>query len=209
MPKFRKLIKKLLLSSKPRKRLSLPAALGSPSAKPRLLENTSEVFYDPNPYNFFLLCPKHAEPGFIEEIYEDEMTHLQCLLKDKPHPGLTSGLARGELARRTTLTTDMKDKIQRRMDELDAAKSTLVDPKRRPIVDERYGGRTKCQICAEPEATGIAPYDESGSALMSHPRPCSREWRKSTGIGDSFDSRVAMSNYNRAYKDAATQMASN
>ncbi|KAK6521409.1 hypothetical protein TWF506_001627 [Arthrobotrys conoides] len=193
MPKLRKFLKALLTPVKFKRSPTgnplldtwerehahkFDAGAGSASKPPKPAPKETEIFYDPNPYNFFLLCPDHAEPGFVQEIYDDEMAHLLYLYNGKLHPGLSPGVARDELARRTTLTTDMKSKIQRRMEELDVSRNALMDPKQRAIVDERYGGRTKCQVCAEPLDMTIAdPEQYSASGLMTHPRPFSREWK--------------------------------
>ncbi|KAF3172112.1 hypothetical protein TWF788_009555 [Orbilia oligospora] len=198
MPNLRKFIKSLLTPSGSNKgssssslcdtweqeHVSLKSAEGgSGSQTPKQPPSEQmEILYDPNPYNFFLLCPKHAQPGLVQEIYEDEMAHLLCLFNGKLHPGLSPGVAREELSRRTKLTPDMKTKIQRRMEELDVSRNALMDPKKRAIVDERYGDRTNCQVCAEsPQVNDrepIALLDQLSSGLQSHPRPGSKEWRE-------------------------------
>ncbi|KAK6361890.1 hypothetical protein TWF730_005601 [Orbilia blumenaviensis] len=169
----RKFLKKLLTPTKSGKRSSFGF---SSSSRDRELQE-EEVELDPNPYNMFLLCPRHATTRFVSEIYQDEVQFLRYLLEERPHPSLSPGTARKELVRRELLSKDKKEKIRERIQHLDVARNALVDPEQRAIVDAIYGGRTNCYVCTSP----IAPYDESGSALMSSPRPYTEEWRKSTG----------------------------
>ncbi|KAK6534559.1 hypothetical protein TWF281_005872 [Arthrobotrys megalospora] len=171
---FRKFVAKLLTPSKSGKRWSLGSSSSEQPTPP-----PTEIEYDENPYNMFLLCPKHADPELILNAYEDEMAHILSILDEKPNPGLSGNVARGELARRTPLTKDMKWCLQRRMEELQVAKTILLDPKQKAIADKKYGDQANCQRCIEPDDTGEVSVDACASGLMSHPRPLSKQWRES------------------------------
>ncbi|KAK6507102.1 hypothetical protein TWF481_005551 [Arthrobotrys musiformis] len=196
MSEIRNFFKRLLTPSSNKPYSFSPRDLQSTPPKKPFSRPPSEspvIPIPPNPYNLFLLCPRHAETDLVLEIYGDEMSHLLYLFHEKKHPGLSPGPARVELARRKKLTKDMKDAIKGRMKELEEAKDILIDPKQKAIVDEEYGGGTDCHVCEEQGrehyrrgGMALASYDESGSGLMSYPRPGSKEWRESTRRGRDF-----------------------